>query len=79
MLIEKYVGRIVEVIYEDRYGKLSKRRLRVREVTAHHVKAFCLDTQGSRLFIRKNILALEPAGVKETAVRVKETRHKFII
>lgn len=65
-MIDKYVGHVVVVIYEDRYGKISKRRVKVREVTDHHVKAYCLETQGPRLFTRNNILAIEPTRADET-------------
>ncbi|MFK7695912.1 hypothetical protein [Paenibacillus sp. HJGM_3] len=60
--MEKYVGRIVEIIYQDRGGNLSQRRIRVESVKDDKVKAFCYTAGAPRIFTTTNILAAMPAA-----------------
>lgn len=60
--IEKYLasGQLVEIIYLDRHGCISKRRLRIHSVRDGHVKAYCFSRHAYRVFTVENILAVFP-------------------
>lgn len=58
--LEKYIGRTVEIIYLDRTGALTQRRIRVRSVAGGIVRAQCLATGAPRTFRVDSILALQP-------------------
>ncbi|MBW7477072.1 hypothetical protein K0T92_20345 [Paenibacillus oenotherae] len=58
MLDEKYAGRVVEVIYEDRTGKFTKRHIEVRGIRNGIVTARCLRTNAPRTFRLSGILAV---------------------
>lgn len=60
--MEKYIGRIVEIIYLGRDGRITQRRIEVREVTGEIVKAFCLERRAPRTFQVSCILAVQPVG-----------------
>ena len=60
MMIEKYLGRTVDIIYQSKAGKITKRRIQVWSVHGNIVKAFCLEQQGPRIFRTENILAVQP-------------------
>ncbi|QQE74488.1 WYL domain-containing protein [Brevibacillus composti] len=62
--LKKYLsaGQIVEVIYQDRYGKISKRPLRLQAIEGPRIKAYCLTRRAPRVFHIDNILAVFPAG-----------------
>ncbi|MNG31847.1 hypothetical protein D3C84_1177250 [compost metagenome] len=58
MLNEKYVGRVVEVIYEDRTGKFTKRHIEVHAIRKGMVIARCLESNAPRTFRLSGILAV---------------------
>jgi predicted DNA-binding transcriptional regulator YafY len=60
-MIEKYIGRSVEIIYLDRKGILTQRKIEVQAIKGSRVKAFCLEQRATRLFRIDNILAVMPA------------------
>ena len=57
--LQRYVGRRVAIIYQDRKGAITKRTILVEAVQDSHVKAFDLDKRAPRVFIVANILAVE--------------------
>jgi predicted DNA-binding transcriptional regulator YafY len=59
-MIEKYIGQIVEIIYLDRKGILTQRKIEVRAIKGSRVKAFCLEQRAPRIFRIENILAVMP-------------------
>jgi hypothetical protein len=59
-MLDKYVGRTVDIIYVDRIGKFSKRRIQVHSVRDGRSKVFCLERQAYRVLIVENILAVQP-------------------
>jgi len=61
--LRKYLSmqRPIELIYINRYGKTSKRTVRVLEIKDRHIKAFCLTRRAPRVFLIENILAFVPA------------------
>lgn len=56
----KYIGRIVEIIYQDRAGKLSQRRIRVQDVDDGKVRAIDLVKNAPRVFDVDRILSALP-------------------
>lgn len=60
--MKKYIGRIVEIIYIDRKGQITQRRIEVLGVRNGRVKANCLKSGEIRVFNEKNILATRPVG-----------------
>ncbi|CAM3500230.1 hypothetical protein [Marinicrinis lubricantis] len=65
--MQKYVGRIIEIIYQDRKGQFTKRRIRVLRIDDVVVKAYCYAGRGPRLFYLDRILAIQPI-VRNAAV-----------
>jgi hypothetical protein len=59
-MLEKYVGRIVEIIYVDKNNKISQRLIEVRSVQGNMVKAYCLKQKAPRVFKLASILAVWP-------------------
>ncbi|MBE9915760.1 hypothetical protein G8C92_17225 [Paenibacillus donghaensis] len=53
----KYVGQIVEIIYLDRMGKITQRRVEVKAIRDGMMKAKCLKSGSPRIFRTENILA----------------------
>ncbi|WP_422659136.1 hypothetical protein ACK8P5_00875 [Paenibacillus sp. EC2-1] len=60
--MKKYIGRIVEIIYMDRKGNITQRRIEVLGVRQGRVKANCLKSGELRVFNEMNILASKPVG-----------------
>lgn len=60
--MKKYIGRIVEIIYLDRKGNITQRRIEVLGVRQGRVKANCLRSGELRVFNGENILASKPVG-----------------
>jgi predicted DNA-binding transcriptional regulator YafY len=59
-MIEKYVGCVIEIIYQDKKGQLTKRQIQVHSVQGELVRAFCMTSGAPRMFSEKNILAAFP-------------------
>nr|WP_114495722.1 hypothetical protein [Fontibacillus phaseoli] len=59
-MVEKYIGKILEIIYIDRAGRVSQRRIEVHAVKGDLVRATCLKTGEPRAFRKSNILAFVP-------------------
>jgi predicted DNA-binding transcriptional regulator YafY len=58
--LHKYLGCIVEIVYVDRDGKITQRRIEVRGIKENLVRAYCLTQKGPRIFKIENILAAAP-------------------
>jgi len=58
--MQKYIGRVVELVYQDRHGKITQRRIRVMGVKDGKLKAYCYDHRAPRIFNEENILAVQP-------------------
>ncbi|RUS42260.1 hypothetical protein [Cohnella sp. AR92] len=60
MSIEKFIGRRVEVIYQNGKGELSQRVVTVHSVTGGRARVFDCDKQAFRTFSLDRILAVMP-------------------
>lgn len=62
--LDKYMGKVVEVIYMDRAGALSQRLIEIRSIRGPLIRAVCLKSGQPRTFRIDRILAVRPAGYK---------------
>lgn len=60
IMLEHYIGRTVEIIYEDRNGEITQRRIVVRSVRDDVVHATCLTAKAWRPFRLERILSWQP-------------------
>lgn len=58
----KYIGHTVEIVYLDRTGKITQRRIEIKGIRDGLVRATCLQTGSPRTFRMENILAWKPAS-----------------
>jgi predicted DNA-binding transcriptional regulator YafY len=63
-MIDKYVGREIEIIYLDRKGKFTQRTIHVISIKCGKVKAICSVRNSIRIFNIENILACTPKDTK---------------
>lgn len=59
---QKYVGQCLEIVYIDRAGNITQRKIEVKGIRGQLVRATCLQTGEARTFRAENILAWKPAG-----------------
>jgi predicted DNA-binding transcriptional regulator YafY len=59
---EKYIGRTVDIIYQDRSGNITQRRILVHAISDGHVRAYDLDKRAPRVFDAGRILAALPVA-----------------
>ncbi|MFD3272694.1 hypothetical protein ACE3MS_21600 [Paenibacillus dendritiformis] len=60
MKIEHYTGSTIEIIYEDRHGTITQRRIVVRRIRDGVLHATCLAAGGWRPFRLERILSWKP-------------------
>jgi predicted DNA-binding transcriptional regulator YafY len=60
--VEKYIGRVVQIIYQDAKGKLTQRTIRVNRIVDGKVLAYDFDKRVPRPFRIDHILAVHPVG-----------------
>jgi len=60
MTIGDHVGERVEIIYQDRNGRFTKRRIEIIGERDGKVTAYCLASRGIRMFRCEQILAAVP-------------------
>lgn len=58
--MQRYLGQVVQIIYADRQGKLTQRRVKLYAIDGDYVRAYCLEKRSVRSFILDNILAVAP-------------------
>jgi predicted DNA-binding transcriptional regulator YafY len=58
--LEKWKGSMVEIVYMDRKGSFSQRKIRIISVRGSLVKAYCFTHKAVRLFRSEQILAMVP-------------------
>ena len=60
MVIDKWVGGMIEVIYMDGEGKLSQRRVKLHAVKDGKASVYDVEKRVFRTFATERILAAEP-------------------
>ncbi|WP_458124737.1 hypothetical protein [Paenibacillus sp. Z3-2] len=56
----KYLGWLVEIIYQDKSGKITKRRIQVKSIRSGMIKADDLLSGQPRTFKESGLLACHP-------------------
>jgi predicted DNA-binding transcriptional regulator YafY len=57
-MMQKYIGQTVTIIYQDKSGAFSKRRIRVLNVDGGKIKAYCFAAAAHRLFDAERVMAM---------------------
>jgi len=57
--MKKYIGCTINIVYLDRHGQFSQRRIRVSAVGVEKILAYDLDRRAPRVFRVDNILAMQ--------------------
>lgn len=55
-----YIGEVIELIYVDRKGKITQRKIRLQGIRNDLIRATCLNTNQPRVFIMDNVLSWRP-------------------
>lgn len=58
--LEKYKGHAVELIYLDKSGQLTQRKVLVHSIKGDRVRVYCLERQAPRVLLIDSILAVQP-------------------
>jgi predicted DNA-binding transcriptional regulator YafY len=57
-------GEVLEMIYLSEKGEISQRKIRVLEISAGSIRAFCMLRSKQRVFKLTNILSIGPVRPK---------------
>ncbi|MEK3673502.1 MULTISPECIES: hypothetical protein [unclassified Paenibacillus] len=60
------IGQTIEIIYLDKAGKITQRKIEVNGIRNGRIRATCLTTSAPRVFLAASILSWQP---------VQERRH----
>ncbi|MEK4193308.1 MULTISPECIES: hypothetical protein [unclassified Paenibacillus] len=55
------IGQTIEIIYSDKVGKITQRKIEVKGIKDGKIRATCLNTGAPRVFLATNILAWQPS------------------
>lgn len=61
------IGQIIEIVYQDKAGKITQRKIEVNGIRNDRIRATCLTTGAPRVFLVNNILAWYPVRGKHYA------------
>lgn len=64
ILVKKYIGHIVEIIYMDRAGMITQRQIKIHDVRGELVRATCMKKGVPRAFRVDRILACFPVKTR---------------
>ncbi|MCI1776600.1 MULTISPECIES: hypothetical protein [Paenibacillus] len=59
--MKKYIGEVIELIYVDRKGQITQRKIRLQGIRNNLIRATCLKTNQPRVFRMDNVLSWGPA------------------
>ncbi len=59
--MKKYIGEVIELIYVDRKGKITQRKIRLQGIRNNLIRATCLNINQPRVFRMDNVLSWRPA------------------
>ncbi|WP_339250371.1 hypothetical protein NST69_23250 [Paenibacillus sp. FSL P2-0089] len=54
------IGQTIEIIYLDKAGQITQRKIEVRGIRDGRIRATCLSTGQPRVFLTANILSWHP-------------------
>lgn len=61
------IGQTIEIVYQDKAGKITQRKIEVRGIREGRIRATCLNTGSPRVFLTSNILAWQSVQEKRYA------------
>lgn len=61
------IGQTIEIIYLDKAGKITQRKIEVHGIRDGRIRATCLTTGAPRVFLAANILSWQPAQERRHA------------
>lgn len=61
------IGQTIEIIYEDKSGNITQRKIEVSGIQNGRIRANCLISMAPRIFLLSNILSWQPINKKKTA------------
>lgn len=61
------IGQTIEMIYLDKVGKITQRKIEVSGIRDGRVRATCLSTGQPRVFLAANILSWRPVSERKHA------------
>ncbi len=62
-----HIGQTVEIVYIDKAGKITQRKIEVNGIRDGRIRATCLTTGAPRVFLAASILAWQPVTEKRYA------------
>ncbi|MFF2016198.1 hypothetical protein [Paenibacillus sp. NPDC058177] len=61
------IGQTIEIIYLDKAGKITQRKIEVLGIRNGRIRATCLNTGAPRVFLASSILSWQPVAEKRYA------------
>ncbi|AIQ53101.1 hypothetical protein [Paenibacillus sp. FSL R7-0331] len=61
------MGQIIEIVYLDKSGKITQRKIEVLAIRDGRIRATCLTAGAPRVFLLSNILAWHPVRGRKYA------------
>lgn len=61
------IGQTSEMIYLDKAGKITQRKIEVNSIRDGRIRTTCLTTCSPRVFLAANILSWQPSEVRRHA------------
>ncbi len=62
-----HIGQTVEIVYMDKAGRITQRKIEIKGIRDGRIRATCLATGAPRVFLTANILAWQPVAEKRYA------------
>ncbi|MCE3202689.1 hypothetical protein [Paenibacillus sonchi] len=60
-------GQTIEIVFVDKTGKITQRKIEVKGIREGRIRATCLSTGAPRVFLAASILAWQPVAEKRYA------------
>ncbi|ULO05482.1 hypothetical protein H1230_20660 [Paenibacillus sp. 19GGS1-52] len=54
------IGQTIEIMYQDKAGKITQRKIEIEGIRDGRIRATCLTTGSPRVFLTHSILAWQP-------------------
>ncbi|MEK5415275.1 hypothetical protein [Paenibacillus sp. FSL L8-0708] len=55
--MQMQIGQTIEIVYLDKVGKISQRKIEIKGMKDGKIRATCLNTGATRVFLAESILA----------------------
>ncbi|MEK4853911.1 hypothetical protein NST04_29010 [Paenibacillus sp. FSL H7-0756] len=61
------IGQTIDIIYLDKAGKITQRKIEVNGIREGRIRATCLTTGAPRVFLAESILSWQPVPERQHA------------